>query len=359
MKGIEVYNRGKYRLREDLPLPEPGPGDVRVKVLAAGICGTDVHICKGDSSIASLMRYPVVLGHEFCGVVEKLGQGVAGPQTGTYVSAEMHEYCGDCAACRAGKYHACQNTKIRGLSLDGCFAEYVVVSARNIVVLPDDLPLEAGAILDPLGNAVHSALKVPVQGAKVGVIGFGPIGAMAADVLTFSGAHKVYITDVNPKALDRARAWASERGIEDRVAVYSTAAQNRDETRRKILEESSGGLDVVLEFSGHPDGINDAFKIIRAAGNVVLLGLPRDSKVVLEDFGTNIIFKGITIHAIIGREVFDTWNKMLELHQQGFDIARLVTQKYPLEEFETALQSFASGEEQKVVLYPSPESEGQ
>ena len=352
MKGIEVYETGNYRLRRDLPVPEPGQGEVRIKVLAAGICGTDVHICKGDSSIASLMRYPVVLGHEFCGVLDQLGAGVEGPELGTYVSAEMHEYCNDCAACLAGKYHACQNTKIHGLALDGCFAEFVVVSARSIVVLPDSLPPEAGAILDPLGNAVHSALKVPVAGKTVGVIGFGPIGAMAAEVLNFAGADRIYITDVNPIALERARTWAAERGTPDRVTVHSTAGAEHDRTLRQIIDENNGGLDVILEFSGHPNGINDAFKMVRAAGDVVLLGLPKDSDVVLKDFGANIIFKGISIHAIIGREVFGTWNKMLDLHERGFDIARLVTRRFPLEEFETALQSFASGEEQKVVLYP-------
>ncbi|MFQ5507530.1 MAG: alcohol dehydrogenase catalytic domain-containing protein, partial [Planctomycetota bacterium] len=141
MRGIEVYEPGKYRLRHDLPLPEPGHGQVRVKVLAAGICGTDVHICEGDPSLEPMMRFPVVLGHEFCGRIEKLGEEVSGLEPGRYVSAEMHEFCNGCPACRAEKFHACQNTRIHGLWLDGCFADYVVVSAKNLVQLPESLPV--------------------------------------------------------------------------------------------------------------------------------------------------------------------------------------------------------------------------
>jgi threonine 3-dehydrogenase len=261
----------------------------------------------------------------------------------------MHEWCGKCPACLSGDFHACQNTKIHGLNLDGCFAEYLVVPVRNIVLLPEDLPQKAGAILDPLGNAVHTALKVPPKGKNVAVIGYGPIGAMSVEVLLFEGAKKIWITDVNPKALDRAKAWVKKKNCGNRVRVLSTAGKNREETTQVILEESGGGVDVILEISGHPNGINDGLKIVRAAGDYVQLGLP-SSDVTIHDFGPNVVFKGITIHAIIGREVFGTWEKMLELHERGFDIAGMVTGEFPIEEFETALNRFIEGEEQKVVL---------
>jgi threonine 3-dehydrogenase len=353
MKGIEVYETGKFRYREDLPTPEPGPGQVRIQVQAAGICGTDVHILKGDPSLDAMMNYPVVLGHEFCGVIDNLGEGVEGPAVGTYVSAEMHEWCDRCPACLAGKYHACQFTEIHGLTMDGCFAEYIVLPARNVVELPADLPIQGGAILDPLGNAVHTALKAEVKDRNVLLIGYGPIGAMAAEVLNFAGAKRIWVTDVNTKALARARAWVDSQKLEDKVVVLDVAGDGHGKARDLILEESGGGADVVLEFSGHPAGINDAFSLVRAAGDVVLLGLPKDSDVTIQDFGKNVIFKGVTAHAIIGREIFATWNKLLDLHKQGFDIARMVTGEYGLEDFETALHRFAEGEEQKVVLYPA------
>ena len=352
MKGIEVYETGKYRYREDLPTPEAGPGEVRIRVQAAGICGTDIHILAGDASLDAMMNYPVVLGHEFCGVIDQLGEGVEGPAIGTYVSAEMHEWCDRCPACLAGKYHACQFTEIHGLTKDGCFAEYIVLPARNVVELPSDLPIQGGAILDPLGNAVHTALKCPVKDRNVLLIGYGPIGAMAAEVLAFEGVRRLWITDVNPKALARARAWVEERSLADKVVVLDVSGDGHGKAHDLILEESGGGADVVLEFSGHPAGINDAFALVRAAGDVVLLGLPKDSDVTIHDFGKNVIFKGVTAHAIIGREVFATWNKLLDLHKRGFDITRMVTGEYPLDDFETALHRFANGEEQKVVLYP-------
>ncbi|MEZ5989020.1 MAG: alcohol dehydrogenase catalytic domain-containing protein [Planctomycetota bacterium] len=290
MKGIEVYETGKFRFRDDLPTPVPGPGEVRIRVAAAGICGTDVHILKGDPGLDAMMRYPVVLGHEFCGHVDALGPGVEGPAVGTYVSAEMHEWCGHCPACKNGEFHACQFTEIHGLTKDGCFAEYIVLPAANVVALPDDLPVKGGAILDPLGNAVHTALKAPVDGANVLVVGYGPIGAMAAEVLAFEGARRVWITDVNPKALTRARHWVAHRDLGDRFVVLDVSGDHREPALRRVLEESRGGPDVALEFSGHPNGINDALRLVRAAGTVALLGLPKDSDVVVRDFGRNVVF---------------------------------------------------------------------
>ena len=219
MKGIQLTGPGQFRLRNDLTVPTPGPGEVRVRVAASGICGTDVHICSGDPSMTGIVSPPVVLGHEFCGHIDAIGPGVD-PKTialGQYVSAEMHEVCHECPACRGGAYHACMRTKIRGINLDGAFAEFVCVSATNVVPLPKSLPVQVGAILDPLGNAVHTTLKTPIEGRTVAIVGYGPIGAMCGEVAAFVGAKHIFLVDVADLALQRARQWVARRKLEGRV----------------------------------------------------------------------------------------------------------------------------------------------
>jgi threonine 3-dehydrogenase len=350
MRAVEVTAPGKFHLRTDAPVPEPGPGQVRIRVQAAGICGTDIHICKGDESIAAMLEPPFVLGHEFCGEVDLAGPGVSGFERGEYVSAEMHEVCGRCPACLDGKQHACQRTRIHGVQLDGCFADFVVVSAGNVVRLPRSIPLQVGAILDPLGNAVHTALKVDIQGKRVAVVGMGPIGAMTGEVAASAGAARIFAADVGRRALERTRAWVQRRGLADTVEVIDLAGDARAASVRRIIDATEGGVDVALEISGHPNGINDAIRVTRAAGDVVLLGLPKAGTVPIEDFGKNVIFRGLTLHAVIGREMFRTWERMLALLAGGMDVAQFVTGEYPLERFPEALERFAAGEEQKAVL---------
>ena len=350
MKGVQLSSPGQYRLRTDLPVPEPGPGEVRLKVAAAGICGTDVHICSGDPSMNGLIAPPVTLGHEFCGHVDKLGPGVDAAKLplGTYVSAEMHEICGKCPACRSGAYHACATARIRGINLNGAFAEFVVVSAGNVVKLPAQLPIQVAAILDPLGNAVHTVMKVPVENRTVAVVGFGPIGAMCGEVATFVGCSHLFVVDVSDKALMRARAWVLRRGLQSRVTVVD----GREQPVEKVIAATEGGVDVALEISGHPVGINNAIAMTRAAGHVVNLGLPKGDTVAIEKFSKNFIFKGLTMHAVIGREMFRTWDQMLDLLRRGMDISHLVTAEMPIEHFGTGVERFGQGLEQKVVLYP-------
>ncbi|MEZ6036650.1 MAG: alcohol dehydrogenase catalytic domain-containing protein [Planctomycetota bacterium] len=347
---MQLSSPGTYRLRTDLTVPEPGRGEVRIKVAAAGICGTDVHICSGDPSMNGLIAPPVTLGHEFCGHIDKLGDGVDEKDypLGTYCSAEMHEICGKCPACRAKAFHACATARIRGINLDGAFAEYVVVSAGNVVKLPKDLPMQVAAILDPLGNAVHTTMKVPVEGQKVAIIGFGPIGAMCGEIAAFVGAQHVFVVDVADKALARARAWVIRRGLTDRVTVVD----GREKPVQTIVDATEGGVDVALEISGHPVGINNAIQMCRPAGHIVNLGLPKGDSVSIEGFSKNFIFKGLTMHAVIGREMFRTWDIMLDLLKKGLDITHLVTAEMPLEQFGTGVERFGQGLEQKVVLYP-------
>ena len=350
MQGIQLTAPGQFKLRNDLPVPQPRRNEVRIKVAAAGICGTDVHICSGDASMNGIIAPPVVLGHEFCGHVDEVGADVQGLQPGEYVSAEMHEVCGDCPACRDGARHACMSTRIHGVNLDGAFAEYVVVSAGNVVKLPKSLPVKVGAILDPLGNAVHTVMKVPVVGRKVAIVGYGPIGAMCGEVALFAGAKSIFLVDVADQALQRARAWVERRGLQGRVSVVDSRQDGGPVER--IVKETRGGVDVAMEISGHPAAINHAIQMTRAAGHVVHLGLPKGDSVSIERFSKNFIFKGLTLHAVIGREMFRTWTQMLDLLQGGMDISHFITAELPMEQFAEGLSRFGKGDEAKVVLYP-------
>ncbi len=352
MKAVELYAPGKFRLREDVPVPEPKPHEVRIKVSAAGICGTDVHICAGHSSMNKLVETPVILGHEFCGVIDKLGSAVSADlrlAVDDYVSAEMHEVCRHCLACLDGAFHACMNHRIRGVNLDGAFADYVVVTATNVVKLPRELPQKVGAILDPLGNAVHAALKVPVEQRRVAVIGYGPIGAMITQVVQFVGARHLFVVDVSQEALERARAWVERHGLLDQVTVIDGS---RDDPVEVVVRATDGGADVSLEMSGHPNGINNALAMTRPAGHVINLGLPGGADVTIKDFSKNYVFKGLTMHAVIGREMMRTWHQMLDLLSRGLDVTDFITTELDLTEFAHGLEQFGKGLTGKVVLYP-------
>ena len=352
MKAVELYAPGKFRLREDVPVPEPKPHEARIKVSAAGICGTDVHICAGHPSMNRLVETPVILGHEFCGVIDKLGSAVSPDlklAVDDYVSAEMHEVCQHCLACLEGASHACMNHRIRGVNLNGAFADYAVVTATNVVKLPAKLPQRVGAILDPLGNAVHAALKVPVEHRRVAIIGYGPIGAMTADVVQFIGARQQFVVDVSREALDRARAWVERRGLLDQVVLIDSSTADPVE---EVVRATEGGVDVTMEMSGHPDGINNALAMTRPGGHVINLGLPGGADVTIKNFSQNYVFKGLTMHAIIGREMMRTWHQMLELLSRGLDVTDFITTQLDLTEFAHGLEQFGKGLTGKVVLYP-------
>lgn len=352
MRAIVVPEFGRWEYRDDVPVPEPGPGEVRIAVAACGICGTDVHIAKGDASLKPLLEPPFVQGHEFCGHVDKLGEGVTGPAVGTLVSAEMHEVCGHCPACLQGKAHACANTRYRGLNENGSFADYVVVSASNVVAVPPEVPVQIAAFLDPLGNAVHTACKVPVQNKRVLVAGYGAIGAMVVEVVAFLGASEIHVMDVKGKALRAAEERARLGGFADRLFVHKVESAHRNSLCEQLISMTNGGVDVAMEISGHPDAINDCIRCTRAAGDVVLLGLPTESAVTIQDFGQNIIFRGLTLHAVVGREMYQTWDKMLELLRAGLRTDFLVTSELALSELGEGYRRIAAGTEQKVVLYP-------
>jgi threonine 3-dehydrogenase len=303
--------------------------------------------------MASMVRPPRVYGHEFCGEIVGFGPGGARPHLfeGQYVSAEMHVTCGHCRPCRTGQRHICENTRILGVHGDGCFAQYVAVPAFNVVPLDREVvPPKVGAFLDALGNAVHTTQVVDLSGKSVAVLGYGPIGAMCAEIARFSGASHIAITEVNAHATAHARRWASARSLSN-VTVLDLA-RTKDPVG-SLKEATGGGADVVLELSGAEASINLGLAAARRGGTLSLLGLPKDNAVTIRDY-TNLIFKGLTLRAIIGRRVFETWIKMLDLLASGLDVADLVTNEFEgLEDFQDAMRLLDNRQAMKVLFYPN------
>lgn len=358
MKGITKINEesgpeGTELLDHDIPTP--GPGEVLVRVGAAAICGTDKHIFQWDPSIRSAVDVPRIYGHEFCGFVESVGEGVENPRIfdGAYVSAEMHVVCGSCRQCRTGNGHICNNTRILGLHGDGSFADFVVVPANNIVPLdPRIVPLRVGAFLDALGNAVHATQVFDLVGKSVLITGFGPIGAAAAAIAEHSGASSIIVTDISDHALETARRWAAHLNFPNLHAfnVRTTPPEDVLEAVRALTGE---GVDVLLEMSGAESAINFGLRAIRMGGGVALLGLPADRSVTIENYTRDIIFKGLDIRGIIGRKMFDTWDRMVAMLAGGLDVSWIVQGEFDgLEGFHDAMDLFGDGRALKVVIYP-------
>ncbi|MBL7663271.1 alcohol dehydrogenase catalytic domain-containing protein [bacterium] len=349
MEAIVITGPGQFEYRDNQAVPEPGTDEIRVRVLGAGICGTDVHITRGDQSVMNMVKPPLVLGHEFCGVIDKTGPGVTGFSKGDYVSAEMHQVCKTCPACADGKYHACVHTKVNGIHCDGAFAEYVVVPAWNVVKLPKSIPIKVASIMDALGNAVHTSSKAPIKGRTVAIVGYGPIGAMASEIAVFLGAAHVFIIDISSQALSRAENWAAKRGAVDKVTLINTHEASLGILKQKYIPE---GVDIAYEMSGASGGISAAFEFVRAGGTVSLLGIPKEEDVTIQGYSKNVLWKGLTVHGIIGREMFDTWKQMIGLLEDGLQVEPLITGEFELKNFSAGLSRFRDGKEQKVVLYP-------
>jgi threonine 3-dehydrogenase len=339
---------------KSVPVPKPGPGQVLIRVLATAVCGSDRHIYEWDESMASIVKPPRVYGHEFCGEIAAFGPGAERPhlRLGLYVSAEMHVTCGHCRPCRTGQRHICENTRILGVHGDGCFAQYVVVPAYNVIPLDRQVvPPRVGAFLDALGNAVHATQVADLSGRSVAVLGYGPIGAMCAEIARISGAARIAITEVNAHAAAHARKWASSR----RLAHVSVVELNRTkDPEGSVRDAVGGGADVVLELSGAESSINLGLAVARPGGIVALLGIPKDSAVTIRDYTRCLIFKGLTLHAIIGRRIFETWIKMLDLLSAGLDVEDIVTNEFEgLESFHEAMSLLKTRSAMKVVFYPN------
>lgn len=340
----------------DCPTPVPRPDEVLIRVAATALCGTDKHIYKWDPSIQAAVTPPRIYGHEFCGFIEELGSEVRRQdlRAGDYVSAEMHVVCGECRQCRSGNGHICPRTKILGLHDHGSFAELVRVPAGNLIKLDSrSVPLEVGAFLDALGNAVHSTQVVDLAGKSVAITGFGPIGAMAAAIAEHSGAGLVIVTDVSDHALETARRWAASRSFAN-LHEFNVRTTPPEDLVSAIAKLTGGGVDVVLEMSGAASAINFALDIVRPGGFLSLLGLPTGNSVTIKDYTSNIIFKGVTIQGIIGRRMYETWQRMLALLESGLDVSWIVQAQFDsLDEFHTGMARFERHDALKVVFFPA------
>ena len=322
----------------DRPQPTPGPGDVLIRVTRAAICGTDLHIYKWDDWASSNMAPPVTIGHEFVGVVEAVGSQVDFIEVGTRVAGEGHITCGRCRNCRAGDGHNCRNVIGVGIQRDGGFADYVVIPAVNAYPIPDSLDDDIAALLDPLGNAVHTALSFDLVGEDVLITGAGPIGQMAAAVCRHAGARHVVITDIEPARLRTAEAMGASCGVLAREGGLAEAMSSLSMTE---------GFDIALEMSGSNHAVADILEYTNHGGKVGLLGLFAETA----DIDMNAaILKGLTIKGIYGREMFDTWYKAVAMLNSGLSIEPIISHRVDIEEYEDAFELLLAGNASKVVL---------
>ena len=349
----------------DCPVPKPAAGEVVIRVGAAAICGTDKHIYHWDPSIQDSVVPPRIYGHEFCGFIEAIGDGAQRAHeghltVGDYVSAEMHVVCGECPQCRSGNGHVCPRTKIYGLHEDGAFADFVRVPAPNVVKLPPYVPLRVGAFLDALGNAVHTTQVCDLAGKSVAITGFGPIGAMAAAIAEHAGASVVIVTDINDHALETARRWAASRDFGN-LHAFNVRTTAPDDVKQAVAAITDGvGVDVVCEMSGSSAAINFALDIARMGGTLSLLGLPAGHSVTIDDYTRNVIFKGVTMHGIIGRRMYSTWQRMLALLRSGLDVEWIVQAAFDsLRDFHEGMARFDRHEALKVVFFPEGEKKAE
>lgn len=322
----------------EVPEPAPGHNDVLIKIRKTAICGTDVHIYNWDAWSQKTIPIPLVTGHEYVGEIVAIGQEVEGVNLGDRVSGEGHITCGYCRNCRAGRRHLCRNTFGVGVNRPGAFAEYLVIPAYNAFRLPAAIPDEIAAIFDPFGNAVHTALAFDLVGEDVLICGAGPIGVMAAAVCRHVGARHVVITDVNEYRL----ALARRMGVTRAVNVADTSLE-------AVMRElgMTEGFDVGLEMSGAPQAFRSLLSVMNHGGRIAMLGIPPQATPV--DW-SEIIFKGLVIKGIYGREMFETWYKMAALIQSGLDLSPIITHRFHRDDFQQGFDVMRSGQSGKVIL---------
>ncbi|MCC5791502.1 MAG: L-threonine 3-dehydrogenase [Legionellaceae bacterium] len=323
---------------QDMPIPEYGVNDVLIKIHKTAICGTDIHIYSWDDWAQATIPVPMIVGHEFFGEIVAVGSEVKGIKVGQRVSGEGHITCGYCRNCRAGKRHLCRNTLGVGVNRPGCFAEYLSLPASNVLVMPDDISGEQASILDPLGNATHCALAFDMAGEDVLITGAGPIGIMAVALAKHIGARHVVITDVNDYRLDLARKMGATRAIN---VKYEKIKDTMDAL------QMSEGFDVGLEMSGNPMALNDMVRFMNHGGHIAMLGIP-PAETPLD--WNQVIFKGLVVKGIYGREMYETWYKMIAMLQSGLQIEPIITHRFSVDDFQDAFQIMASGQSGKVIL---------
>lgn len=323
---------------DERPIPQIGPDDVLIKINKTGICGTDIHIYSWDDWAQRTVPVPMVVGHEYAGEIAEVGANVRHLAIGQRVSGEGHVIGMNSRAARGGRFHLDPETKGVGVNVPGAFAEYLRLPAFNVVPLPDSIDDDLGAILDPLGNAVHTALSFDLVGEDVLVTGAGPIGIMAAAVARHVGARHVVITDINPQRL----ALAAE--VADIVPVDVSSEDLSSVKARLGMKE---GFDVGLEMSGAPAAFDQMVEQLVMGGKIAMLGIP--ARPALVDW-TKVVFKMLTLKGIYGREMFETWHKMLAMLESGLDIRKVITHRLPVSDYKTGFNTMASGNSGKVVL---------
>ena len=338
MKALVKSKSERGIWMEDIPAPTVGHNDVLIEVSRTAICGTDIHIYKWDDWARSTIPVPLAIGHEFVGEIVEIGSEVMGFVPGDRVSAEGHITCGVCRNCRAGRRHLCINTVGVGVNRPGAFAEFISVPAFNVFKLPDVISDDMAAILDPLGNATHTALSFDLVGEDVLITGAGPIGVMAVAIARYAGARHVVITDINDYRLDLARKMGAS-------ATLNVTVDSLDDTMKEL--GMTEGFDVGMEMSGNPQAFRDMLRTMYHGGRVAILGIPPEETAV--DWN-QIIFKGLILKGIYGREMFETWYKMSSMLQSGLNIEPIITHHFDVDNFQPAFELMESGQSGKVIL---------
>jgi threonine 3-dehydrogenase len=352
---IKPYGQLGLKLVHDAPRPEIGPGDVLVRILAASICGSDLHIYDNDPVFRERVPDGLTIGHEFCGTVEAVGSQVTTIAVGDVVAAESHVVCGSCFYCLNGLSHLCQEISGIGFDRHGGFADYIAIPAENAILKPAGVSIEVAAFLEPFGNALDTALCVDLFGKNVLITGCGPQGLMALAVARAAGARRVIASEVHAYRRQLAtRVLSIHSDGRGQPADLVLDATQPDVTER-IFEATDGlGVDVVLEMSGHPAAIADGCTVLKNGGDFVALGLP--SQPLEFDWANHLVLKGATFHGIYGRHLFQTWFKACDLLQSGaVQLEALITHSLPLERFAEGFELLKHGQAAKVILYPDAE----
>lgn len=338
MKALVKLKKEPGLWMTEVDMPVMGHNDVLIRVKKTAICGTDIHIYNWDAWAQQTIPVPLTIGHEFVGEIVDMGTDVIGLQKGTRVSGEGHIACGFCRNCRAGRRHICRRNESVGVTRTGCFAEYVVIPAVNVYPLPDSITDDQAAILDPLGNAAHTALSYDLVGEDVLITGAGPVGLMAAAIARHVGARHVVITDINPYRLELAKKMGAT------LAVDSQKTSLKETMQTLSMRE---GYDIGLEMSGNAHAFADMLTFMNHGGKVALLGfLPTQTQI----NWNNIIMKGLQVKGIYGREMFETWYKMIGMLQSGLNISPVITHRFPVNDFQKAFDVMLSGQSGKVIM---------
>jgi len=339
MKALVKAKAERGIWMQDIPKPAVGHNDVLIRVNRSAICGTDIHIFQWDDWAQHTIPVPLAVGHEFSGTIVECGIEVRGFEPGDRVSAEGHITCGVCRNCRAGRRHLCMNTKGVGVNRPGAFAEYIAVPAFNVFKLPDAITDDMASILEPFGNATHTALSFDLVGEDVLITGAGPIGIMAVAIARYAGARHIVITDVNDYRLELARKMGASTAM-------NVTRESIDDTMQALGMEE--GFDVGMEMSGNPTAFRDLLRTMHHGGKVALLGIPPDDTAI--DWN-QVIFKGLILKGIYGREMFETWYKMSSMLQSGLNIEPVITHHFGIDDFQPAFELMESGQSGKVILH--------